>query len=63
MTNYPADVAKPKGCGVDGVIEEIASTTPVHWAAQEFGTFCLFIASEYAGYMTGQSTLLDANVP
>ena len=61
MTNYLADVAKPKGRGVDGVIEEIASTIPVKRIGrpEEFGALCLFIASEYAGYMTGQSILLD----
>ena len=61
LTNYLADVAKVKGRGVDGVIEEIASTIPVKRIGRpdEFGAFCLFIASEYAGYMTGQSILLD----
>jgi len=61
LTNYLADVAKAKGRGVDGVMEEIASTIPVKRIGrpEEFGAFCLFIASEHAGYMTGQSILLD----
>lgn len=61
LTNYLADVAKAKGRGVDGVIEEIASAIPVKRIGRpdELGAFCLFIASEYAGYLTGQSILLD----
>ncbi len=61
LTNYLANVADASGRAHDAVIDEVAAGIPVRRIGrpEEFGAFCLFIASGHAGYMTGQSILLD----
>mgnify|MGYP001605612591 FL=1 len=61
LKSYLADVAGANGRSYDAVVEEIEAGIPVRRIGrpEEFGAFCLFIASEQAGYMTGQSILLN----
>lgn len=61
LTKYLVDVADASGRAHDAVVDEIAAGIPVRRIGrpEEFGAFCLFIASEHAGYMTGQNILLD----
>jgi 3-oxoacyl-[acyl-carrier protein] reductase len=61
LTNYLADIAKATGRPYDAVVQDIQAAIPVRRIGrpEEFGAFCLFIASEHAGYLTGQSLLLD----
>lgn len=61
LTSYLANVADASGRPHDAVIDEIAAAIPVRRIGrpEEFGAFCLFVASAHAGYLTGQSLLLD----
>jgi 3-oxoacyl-[acyl-carrier protein] reductase len=57
LVHYMADVASAGGQTID----EAAAANPTKRLGdpQEFGAFCLFLASASAGYMTGQNILLD----
>lgn len=61
LTNYLTGVADANGRTHDAVLDEIATSIPVRRIGrpEEFGAFCLFLASDPAGYMTGQNILLD----
>ncbi len=61
LNRYMADLADEAGRSRDAYAEDVASGIPVKRLGrpEEFGAFCLFIASEHAGYMTGQNILLD----
>jgi 3-oxoacyl-[acyl-carrier protein] reductase len=56
-----ADLAEAAGRPHDAFAEDVAADIPVRRLGrpEEFGAFCLFIASDHAGYMTGQNILLD----
>jgi len=61
LNRYLADLADDAGRDPDSFTEDVAAGIPVRRLGrpEEFGAFCLFLASEHAGYMTGQNILLD----
>lgn len=61
LNKYMADLADAAGSSPSAFAEDVAAGIPVRRLGrpEEFGAFCLFIASEQAGYMTGQNILLD----
>ncbi|MEJ2409893.1 MAG: SDR family oxidoreductase [Novosphingobium sp.] len=61
LNRYLADLADDAGRPRDAFAEDVASGIPVRRLGrpEEFGAFCLFLASQHAGYMTGQNILLD----
>ena len=61
LNKYMADLADAAGSPHDAFAEDVAAGIPVRRLGrpEELGAFCLFIASEQAGYMTGQNILLD----
>ena len=61
LNKYMADLADAAGRPHDAFAEGVVASIPVCRLGrpEEFGAFCLFIASEHAGYMTGQNILLD----
>ena len=61
LNRYMADLADEAGRPHDAFTKDVASGIPVRRLGrpEEFGAFCLFLASEHAGYMTGQNILLD----
>jgi 3-oxoacyl-[acyl-carrier protein] reductase len=58
--NFTAS-AKKRGIGVEQVSAERIGTIPARRLGQpdEFGAVCAFLCSVHAGYITGQSMLLD----
>lgn len=58
---YVAALAERAGTSVEQQWEPIIANNPMHRVGdpQEFGAFCLFLASRQAAYMTGQNILLD----
>jgi len=59
-SNIPAR-AKQQGISEEEAFRRLEAGIPAGRAgrADEFGTFCAFLASEHAAYMTGQNVLLD----
>ena len=58
--NFEA-TAKKKGTSVDAVKQERIATVPARRIGEpaEFGAACAFLCSAQAGYITGQSLLMD----
>ncbi|NVF15526.1 SDR family oxidoreductase [Vreelandella maris] len=54
-------VAEKSQQDIEQVREQSAQGVPARrfGTAEEFGTFCAFMCSEHAGYLTGQNILLD----
>lgn len=61
LQSYLADQADAEGVSVDEVLKRQGEHIPAGRIGrpEEFGAFCLFLASEQAAYMTGQNILLD----
>lgn len=61
LRDYAARVGAPRGLSADEVLAEMAENTPVRRVGQpsEFGTWCAFLASEHAGYVTAQNYVMD----
>jgi len=53
--------AKQQGVSEEEALRRLEAGIPAGRAgkAEEFGTFCAFLASEHASYLTGQNILLD----
>ena len=56
--------AKREGVSVDTIAAQWKSTIPAKrfGTASEFGQTCAFLCSEYAGFITGQSILMDGGL-
>lgn len=54
-------VSKASGKAVSAIEEQRLQDIPAgrFGSADEFGAFCAFLCSQYAGYLTGQNILLD----
>lgn len=61
LRSYMADAATAKGVSPDAAMVEAQNAIPTGRLGDpdEFGAFCLFLASESAGFITGQNILLD----
>ncbi|NDZ17728.1 hypothetical protein C7T35_32050 [Variovorax sp. WS11] len=61
LNAYIAKVAAGKGIDIETAGREFIAGNPMKRFGRpaEFGTFCAFLASEQAAYMTGQNILLD----
>ncbi|HLG86897.1 MAG TPA: SDR family NAD(P)-dependent oxidoreductase [Alphaproteobacteria bacterium] len=58
---YAGRVGRDKGKSADETIAEMSAGNPTRRIGRpaEFGAWCAFIASEHAGYATGQNFVLD----
>jgi 3-oxoacyl-[acyl-carrier protein] reductase len=54
-------IAKKQGTGYDAVVAQRLNTIPAKrfGAPTEFGALCAFLCSAYAGFITGQSLVID----
>jgi len=61
LRTYAARVGASRGQSADETIAEMAATNPARRIGRppEFGAWCAFLASEHAGYATGQNFVLD----
>lgn len=61
LRSYAGAVAAKEGSSADEVLARLARSNPSGrlGQAEEFGAACAFLASRHAGYITGQSLLLD----
>lgn len=61
LSNYVATLAKKKGVSGETILAERVSTVPARRVGnpEEFGATCAFLCSAHAGYITGQSILID----
>jgi 3-oxoacyl-[acyl-carrier protein] reductase len=57
-------MAKRKGIGYDAMLAQRVATVPAQRVGQpdELGAACAFLCSAQAGYITGQSLLIDGGV-
>lgn len=61
LQSYIASVANARGIAAESAAQQMSSANPMRrfGRPEEFGTFCAFLASSHAAYMTGQNILLD----
>ena len=61
LRTYAGHVGAARGKNADETIAEMAATNPARRIGQppEFGAWCAFLASQHAGYVTGQNFVLD----
>ena len=61
IRNTVASVAEKQGKSVEEVLAARAAENPARRMGQpgEFGSYCAFLCSEQAGYVTGQNLLMD----
>jgi 3-oxoacyl-[acyl-carrier protein] reductase len=61
LESYLAALAAARGASVEVVRSQIAAANPTGRVGrpEEFGAMCAFLASDHAGYMTGQNVLMD----
>jgi 3-oxoacyl-[acyl-carrier protein] reductase len=61
LKGYTASLATARSQSPEDVLQSIANANPTGRIGrpEEFGATCVFLASEHAGYITGQNILLD----
>ena len=61
LTSYVARLAESRGISQEEARQSLAAQTPAGRMGrpEEFGALCAFLASEHAGFITGQNILID----
>jgi 3-oxoacyl-[acyl-carrier protein] reductase len=61
LAGYFAGIAQRQGISLDAAKAQVAAANPARRIGRppEFGAACAFLASEHAGFITGQNLLMD----
>jgi 3-oxoacyl-[acyl-carrier protein] reductase len=64
LESYFTALAAQRGAPIEAIRAEVAAANPTGRVGQpaEFGATCAFLASQHAGYITGQNILMDGGL-